>query len=68
MKTEITPKRSQLRFDIASDLKKEFHVACKLNGTYMCDEIIRYVRAYVNRDKIVLDRLKERYTSAKDGE
>jgi hypothetical protein len=68
MKTEITPKRCRLIFEIAPDLKKEFAAICKYQRTYMGDEVVRFIKAFVAADKIIIDRLKERYAGAKDGE
>lgn len=61
-------KRCRLIFNIPLQLRDEFKAACAMRGTEMGNEVRKFVNAYVSADKVILDRLKEKYEVAKYGE
>ena len=68
MKTELKAKKPRYIFEIPEQLRNDFEAACAIRGMKRVDVMLKFIRAYVDADKVILDRLKEKYAIAQEGE
>jgi hypothetical protein len=65
---ELKSNRPKLTINLSYNERNEFKAACGLRGREMTEEVIRFIRLYIEGDRAILDRLKERYMLATEGE
>lgn len=65
---ELISKNPKLTVRMSFNERNEFHAACRIKGTDMSSEVMKFIRLYIEGDRAILERLKERYKISKDGE
>lgn len=59
--TTLRVKPARIPLDVSHDMKREFKAATAIKGEKMMPVLIRFIRAYIGREREELDRLIEAY-------
>lgn len=61
MTTNLRLKKHRIILDVSDEIKREFKAATAIKDEKMMPVLIRFIKAYISRERDELDRLIERY-------